>query len=234
MKTIQNDLFLLRKQPIIQSPAYSWVTKVIVLGCLFCRTQTTYAASSIFSPVANGSVGAYQNTLTSSVEVAGGPYPLQGVLEFSSLNPAPYSSIQLQLSPAARPLYVDMIYVYGYDNADGLLTSADFNAGTYLGTLHVPSDLAFHQYVSFDVTSFVESLGGSFFGFNLRTDETGGVDAFTTTGNSYGTPPELVAVPEPNCVGLVALFVAASTAPLKRKECKSVTKAGPWTQSLSS
>jgi hypothetical protein len=98
------------------------------------------------------------------------------------------------------------VLVYGYDNASGALAQSDYDAGTFLGAWTFPTDLLPGQEEFFDVTAFVQSVKGSYFGFDLRADS--GVDVFSSTSQNYGIPPELIAtVPEPAAPGLIGLAV---------------------------
>lgn len=115
---------------------------------------------------------------------------------------------QVYNPPYGLPLFDDTVYVYGYDNAAGHLTGTDYNAGTFLGAWVLPSNLNFGQEVFFDVTAFVHSVTGSYFGFELQSSQP---DVFSSTAYNYGTPPELVAtvVPEPASSALVGLAMGA-------------------------
>jgi hypothetical protein len=133
----------------------------------------------------------------------------QGDLQFASFDFAPYSTILLGLnSYGVPPLQANPVLVYGYDNASGTINQSDYDAGTYLGAWTFPSDLLPGQIEFFDVTTFVKSVQGSYFGFDLRADS--GVDLFSSTASNYGNPPELVAtVPEPSALSIAGLAVSA-------------------------
>jgi len=173
----------------------------VFLVALF-GTQVALLGQSIFVPVADGSVNSYGVYPSSDVIAGDG---LEGDLQFASFNSTPYTSILLELNPYAEPLFASTLYVFGFDNASGVLSGSDYNAGTYIGTWTIPLSLGYGQETFFDVTSFVKSATGSFFGFELRApglDE----DDFSSTGQDIFPPPELIAsIPEPPSSSLIGL-----------------------------
>jgi hypothetical protein len=188
----------------------SRTTPVLLAVAGFCATLMT-ARATIYTPVADGSVYFTGNTPGGYVEMAQGS--IEGDLHFASFNAAYDSSIQLELNPYAEPLFASTLYVYGFDNASASLSGSDWNAGTYLGTWVLPANLGFGQETFFDVTSFVQSVQGQYFGFEIQA--VGGPDQFSSTTINYGTPPELIAVPEPGTTSLTAM-AATSTVLLAR------------------
>lgn len=183
---------------VFQKLSIHMKTLILITLCLVLFAIESSAQTSIYLPVASGTVNGYGATASGRETISGGN-GFEGVAEFASFNSASDNLILLELTPAALPLNLDSIDVYGYDEADGQLTGSDYNEGTYLGTMTIPSNLLYNQYVSFDVTAFVQSLSGSFFGFNLRTSETiAGTDSFDA---------ELYAVPEPSVFALVGFAI---------------------------
>jgi hypothetical protein len=183
-----------------------------ILFTLLLLTETCFGQTNIFLPVDDGSVYNNGNVARSYVAAYASEAPagFEGDLQFASFDTSPYASIYLELNLGSGPLGATPLYVYGYDNASGTLSGDDYNAGTYLGQWNVPLDLNFNQEILFDVTSFVQSAQGSFFGFEFRVDvqDVGGAALFTSTANNYGIPPALVAVvPEPRSSALVALGI---------------------------
>jgi hypothetical protein len=59
----------------------------------------------------------------------------------------------------------------------------------------LPPGLGYGQVTTFDVTAFVKSAKGPYFGFLLVAD--GGGDLFSSTTINYGIPPELYAISPP-------------------------------------
>jgi hypothetical protein len=167
--------------------------KIILLAAVVAVSLTEVRAT-VLLPVADGSVY-YDGAVITSAYVTTSGSDIHGDLQFGSFNSANYSSIQLELNPYGEPLFGNPVSVYAYDNAAGQLTGSDYSAGTYLGALVLPANLGFGQPVFFDVTAFVHSETGSFFGFELQSP---GTDVFSSTAYNYGTPPELIAVPEPD------------------------------------
>jgi len=190
--------------PIILSPMRN------ILFTFLLLTEACFGQSTRFLPVADGAV--YNNGNVATLYVAAyaseAPAGCEGDLQFASFNASPYTSINLELNLASWPLGATPLYVYGYDNASGTLSGADYNAGTYLGQWNVPLNLYFNEEILFDVTAFVQSAQGPFFGFELRVDD--GAAYFTSTEYNYGIPPALIAViPEPASSALVVLGIGS-------------------------
>jgi hypothetical protein len=171
----------------------------ILLLAIF-SAQLAADGQSIFLPVSDGTVFSTGVVLT-NIDLRTGDSE-HCDLQFSSFNSSIYSSIDLGLSPYALPLFGNPVSVYGYDNASGQLAGSDYNAGTLLGELVLPSNLEFGQYAFFDVTSFVQSAKGSYFGFELRSD---GSDVFCSVNE--GSPELVATVPEPSFLALIGLAV---------------------------
>ncbi|HEX3989139.1 MAG TPA: hypothetical protein VHZ30_06885 [Verrucomicrobiae bacterium] len=160
--------------------------------------------STIYLPVADGTVFNEGGANTGDYLVTA-PGTEEGDLQFASFGSTGDTSILLELnSYGVPPLFGNPVLVYGYDNASGTLSQSDFDAGTYLGAWTFPANLLPGQEEFFDVTTFVQSEQGSYFGFDLRSD---GVDLFSSTAINYGFPPELIAseVPEPSICVLTAI-----------------------------
>ena len=128
----------------------------------------------------------------------------QGILKFSSFNATPYNAISLVLNPYGLPALSD-IGVYGFNSPSSVITGSEYNAGTYLGTLVLPSNLSYGQLLYFDVTSFVQSSTGPYISFDLH----GQGDILSSLEVNYGTPPELVAS-VPDNPSVISLFLGIS------------------------
>ena len=180
-----------------------------ILFTFLLLAEACFGQSTRFSPVGDGSVYNNGNVATTYVVAyaSDAPAGIEGDLQFASFDASPYTSICLELNLGSWPLQSTPLYVYGYDNASGTLSGADYNAGTYLGQWDIPLDLNFNQEILFDVTSFVQSAQGPFFGFELQVHDSG-ADLFTSTAYNYGIPPALIAViPERGSSALVALGI---------------------------
>jgi hypothetical protein len=181
-----------------------------ILFTFLLLTEACFGQSTIFLPAGDGSVYNDGNVATAYVAAYASEAPagFEGDLQFASFNTSPYTSIYLELNLGSWPLQSTPLYVYGYDNASGTLSGADYNAGTYIGQWNVPLNLYFNEEILFDVTAFVQSTQGPFFGFELRLDDGG--DYFTSTAYNNGIPPELIAViPEPETSALIALGIGS-------------------------
>lgn len=166
-------------------------------------------------PVADGTIYSSATAITNQYVIAS--YSLQGALEFAAFDAGPFLSFELALNPYALPLYDSTVDIYGYGNADGEITGADYNAGVFLGTLTLPPDLGYGEDAFFNVTSFVRNVPGAFFGFNLRADS--GTDVFSSLEYNYGKPSRLVGtpVPEPSTWSLLLAAAAGALGRLWRK-----------------
>ncbi len=118
---------------------------------------------------------------------------IHGGLEFAAFDASQQTSVLLELNPYGLPLFGPDVSVYGFDNATGTLMSSNFNSGTLIGVWTLPAGLGYGQVATFDVTAFVKSAQGHYFGFILMA----GGDVFSSTYINYGTPPELYAVGPP-------------------------------------
>ncbi|MCV2366473.1 PEP-CTERM sorting domain-containing protein, partial [Paucibacter sp. DJ1R-11] len=131
---------------------------------------------------------------------------IQGAVKFSSAPiTGPVTQAVLTLNPYGLPLWGTNVDVYGYGTTIGQLDVTDANAGTFLGTLVLPSNLGYGQDAFFDVTAFVANTTAPFLAFNLRTT---GTDVFSSMEYNYGHPSQLLvttaAVPEPTQAALLA------------------------------
>lgn len=111
-------------------------------------------------------------------------------LEFASFNSSRYSAILLEISPQGTPVWGNTVQVYGIDGRNGTLLGSDYGSGTYLGSFPVAADTPDGQPLLFDVTSFVKSATGPYFGILF----TAGPDLFGSTTDYTGQPPGLFVV----------------------------------------
>jgi hypothetical protein len=175
-------------------------------GPLPAATASSSALVDDIWPVTDGSIYSASSAVANQFILVSAS--VQGALEFAALDAAPYLAFHLALNPYALPLFSPTVDVYGYGNADGAITGADYNAGVFLGTLTLPPDLGYGQDAFFNVTGFVRSVPGAYFGFNLRTET--GTDVFSSLEYNYGKPSRLVGtpVPEPSTCALLLLAAA--------------------------
>lgn len=142
-------------------------------------------------PAACGTIYSSGSVVTNSYLAA--DFNPHGALEFAAFNASPYTSILLELNPYGLPLFGTNLSVYGFDGGTGTLMSSNFNSGTLIGIWTLPPGLNYGQVATFDVTSFVKSTKGPYFGFILVSAG----DLFSSTSFNYGTPPELYAIGPP-------------------------------------
>lgn len=122
-----------------------------------------------------------------------------GGLEFAAFNAGPYT-VLLELNPYALPLYGTNVSVYGFDGGNGTLYGTNFNSGTLIGVWTLPAGLGYGQIATYDVSAFVKSCKGPYFGFILVSSG----DVFSSTSYNYGTPPELFVIGPPQPPSLTA------------------------------
>ena len=172
--------------------------KTLLAASFVWASLVCVSAQSIIYPTDDGTVY-YDGATTENQYVLASPGDTEGDIHFASFNASADSSIELEINPYGEPLFGSQVYVYGFGNATALLNGSDYNAGTYLGTWNV-AGLGFGQETFFDVTPFVKSVQGSYFGFELQSD---GTDVFSSTAYNLGNPPELiVTAPEPSTLAL--------------------------------
>jgi hypothetical protein len=118
---------------------------------------------------------------------------VRGGLEFAAFNASQDTTILLELNPYGLPLFGPNVNVYGFDGGTGTLTSSNYNSGTLIGVWTLPAGLGYGQPTTYDVTAFVQSTKGPYFGFILQAVG----DVFSSTSENYGTPPELYVISPP-------------------------------------
>jgi PEP-CTERM motif len=177
--------------------------KTIIAASLLCGSFICAPAQSfIVYPTDDGTVY-YDGATINFAYVTASPGDTEGDIHFAAFNASADQSIQLEINPYGEPLFGGQVEVFGFDNATAQLSGSDYNAGTLLGTWNV-AGLGYGQETFFDVTSFVKSVSGPYFGFELRAN---GTDVFSSTAYNLGNPPELVVTPEPSTpmLGLAGL-----------------------------
>lgn len=172
------------------------ISRMLLSICASC-VLTAEAGTTILLPVDDGGVYSSGSIYRYTIPVGNN---VHGDLQFANFDSLSCTSITLELSPYALPSY-GPVGIYGFDNAAGYLTASDFNAGTFLGWFGVPNQYGQPGY--FDVTAFVKSTHGAYFGFCLQPYYSGGAELCSTAVN-YGLPPELIVVPEPSGALLLA------------------------------
>jgi len=166
-------------------------------------SQNANANPIVINPVDDGSIYSSGAVVTIQYLMASGY--IRGVAEFpTNTFPDFISDAQLSINPYGLPLWGPTVQVFGYKSYDGKLTFSDYDAGTYLGALSLPSDPGYGQDVFFDVTHFLQEVDSPYVGFNLRT-MSGGTDVFSSLEYNYDHPAQLIVspVPEPGTILLV-------------------------------
>jgi hypothetical protein len=103
----------------------------------------------------------------------------QGTLEFAEFNASQCVSIQLEVNAYAEPLWSPQVNIYGFDGGNGTLSISNYNSGTLIGVLSVPEYPGYGKAQTVDVTSFVKSTKGPYFGLYL-TASSGAGDVFSS------------------------------------------------------
>jgi hypothetical protein len=169
----------------------------ISLLILILAAQTVRAASTIYLPVSDGSMYSASDVVAGGYLGAEGSY--EGDIHFQAFVPPSSSTISLSLGLYGLPAWGINVQVYGYSTTEAIINGSDYNAGNLLGTIVLPDNnhQDFRQYYTLDVTSFINSAAGPYFGFRLVTD---GLDTFNSLNYYTGQPEELIVttVPEPS------------------------------------
>jgi len=181
----------------------SFIVVVVISLVFLIPFNSNAAVLTIINPSDDGAVYS-----SGSVDNAGyfmSHSSCRGVVEF------PLSSIEgiveeaiLSVNPYGLPIWDDTIELYGYKSSDGVLTTADYNAGNFLGVWTLPQDLNYGQDVFYDVTDFISNVDSPFVGFNLRTSD---VAILSSLEYNYGHPAQLriSTIPEPATLSLLGL-----------------------------
>ena len=138
-------------------------------------------------PVVSAEIYSSGSVITSSYLGMGGN--IHGALEFAAFDATPYSSIMLALNPYGLPMISLNVDIYGFDGGTGTVYGSNYNSGTFIGTLIFPANVNYGDVQTFDVTPFVQSTKGPYFGFILQ-----GNCLLSSLSYNYGTPPELIGV----------------------------------------
>lgn len=177
---------------------------VLTAASALLFSATAYASPITINPISDGSLYTCGgcNTVSDGAYVLTSGY-IQGAVKFSTAAiVGSVSNALLSLNPYGLPLWDSTVDVYGYGTTIGALDVTDANAGSFLGTLTLPTNLGYGQDVYFDVTSFVASASSPYVAFNLRST---GTDVFSSLEYNYGHPSQLLVttVPEPSSIALI-------------------------------
>jgi len=158
-------------------------------GWAYFSTET--GTVNVIDPSDDGSIYSDGNVITDAYLMADGS--IHGVVEFSldSITTDSIIEATLSINPYGLPLHDETVDIFGYESNDGILTSNDYNAGTFLGTWVMPEGLGYGEDTFFDVTDFIRTVDSPYVGFNLRTDDG---DFFSSLEYNYGHPARLTTV----------------------------------------
>lgn len=158
-------------------------TATNIIHVVVAPAVTNYIAPVDCGTIANGGavLRIFALTLGTSEEAG---------LEFAAFNASPYSAILLEISPQGTPVWGNTVQVYGIDGRNGVLSSSDYGSGTYLGSFPVAANTPDGQPLLFDVTSFVKSANGPYFGILFEA----GPDLFGSISDYTSQPPGLFAI----------------------------------------
>jgi hypothetical protein len=158
-------------------------------GWAYFSTET--GTVNVIDPSDDGSIYSDGNVITDAYLMADGS--IHGVVEFSldSITTDSIIEATLSINPYLLPLQDETVDIFGYESNDGILTSNDYNAGTFLGTWVMPEGLGFGEDTFFDVTDFIRTVDSPYVGFSLRANNT---DSFSSLEYNYGHPARLVTV----------------------------------------
>lgn len=149
-------------------------------------TVGAVAATNSILPVACANIYSSGNVDSGGYLSTGGN--IRGGLEFAALDPV-YSSVLLALNPYGLPMGDLNVDIYGFDGGTGTLYGSNWYSGTLIGAVVFPPNVNYGQVETLDVTRFVLSAHGPYFGFIIQAP---GGDVFSSLNDNYGTPPELI------------------------------------------
>jgi len=181
----------------------------LMLAVLILGNATASAAIFNYFPVSDGGLYSESGVHIGGYLLADGSYKAD--MHFQAFDVVPGSSVALSLGIYALPMHGKNVQIFAFNTPDAVISGADYNAGIQLGTLVLPDSYAnFGQTITFDVTSFVNTANGPYWGFVLVSDG----DTFNSLQYYVGQPEALIVttVPEPTISGifLTAIFVGAA------------------------
>jgi Bacterial Ig domain len=150
-------------------------------------TVGTVSTTNNILPVACAEIYSSGNVVSGSYLGTGAN--IRGGLEFAASDPI-YSSVLLALNPYGLPMGDFNANIYGFDGGTGTLYGSNWYSGTLIGTIVFPANVTYGQVETLDVTRFVQSAKGPYFGFIIQAP---GGDIFSSLNYNYGTPPQLIA-----------------------------------------
>ena len=137
-----------------------------------------------YIPVVCANIGSTGGVSTNTYLSPGGN--VHAGVQFPVFTPPPDSQFYLALNPYGLPVFQSNVDVYAFDGGNGTFTGADYNRGTYLGSIIFPANVTYGQVATLEVTKFVQSVKGPYFGFTLHGQAT-----LSSVAYNYGTPPQI-------------------------------------------
>jgi hypothetical protein len=173
------------------------IMKILLISMVFILNNIPHGvqASLVIKPSDDGSI--YSGGSVDDTEYLLTSGSIQGVTIFSTSSIVePVSQALLSVNPYGLPLYGPSVQVYGFESNTGMLTSTDYNAGTFIGNWVLPSNLGYGQNAYFNLTQYLSTVTSPYVGFGLRTPS-GETDVFSSLNYNYGQPDELTVTPTP-------------------------------------
>ena len=216
-------------------------TTVFFVGIALCigASRAAGADNIIINPSDDGALYVCDgcNTVNNGAYVLVAGY-IQGIVRFPTAPiSGPIGQAFLTVNPYALPLGDLNINVYGITAGGPSISASDANAGTLLGTMHLPPNLGYGQDALFDVTAFLAGARSPYVGFNLRN--AAGADVFSSLEYNYGHPSQLrvTLVPEPTTITLlstgIGLIAICSARRVVRTQARKRGKGDKWISPIS-
>ena len=116
----------------------------LFLALLASTSRADLSNPIVINPHADGYIRSNLVLSSSYLEVDQGTADdVRGIAEFPlAAIPAPVVSATLSVNPYGLPIYGPGIDVYAYASSDGILTTSDYNAGTFIGHWNIPDTLS--------------------------------------------------------------------------------------------
>jgi hypothetical protein len=159
-------------------------------------------AQTLIAPIEDGYVTSTFTNNSDYILVGGN---VEGALMFSTATSASYNQFSLEINPYGEPVQNNALNVYGFSSSSSTFNIGDYDQGTLLGTFTNLSSKTFGQESFLNITPFVQSVGGSYFGILLQAPSGEVEDIYSSTQSNDGQPSGILAsdVPEPSTLALL-------------------------------
>lgn len=177
---------------------FTIISSAVIALLFFATLESAHANTILIQPSDDAALYtcAGCNTLSNGLYLLVSGY-IQGAVKFPTNSiSGTVTQALLSVNPYALPLFGLNVDVYGFTSNNALISASDANAGSFLGTMILPSNLGGGEDAFFDVTNFVSIANAPYIGFNLRNQPVD-MDVFSSIENNYGHPSQLLVTSVP-------------------------------------